>query len=573
MNSSPADPSRRFGLGDIPGALLFILLFLFFEGYRFAVGNQSVFLPLIESLYHFPYLKQDFGVENRYYYHPFFNHALAWLNLFFSLPLLFAAVQAATLFLLFLSLRHLARLAGVSSAAFWLSVLLMFLWQQQGLDGNVLWTNRTECQYFAWPFVLTSVIGLLRARYFLCGLCAGFVFFLHFQMGLILIGLSGLCALLQKDDTFRPQRLILFSAGAAIFSIPTLIFFSNILLSGQVLVGSKFVEYYSFRAKHHMAWDMRLYLLFFSFSLFPFFAAKLLPSHRTAGGEAPSVLGRLGVLQSVMLILGTLQFADYYLGFGFLARLQVLRLMPLVYVTGLFFTACVLLELLQSPKFKLRALAVFLIFLAGPRFIAYQSLRENWIYFLLTLVALFFAWTGIGHHPLSLRRMVSYFALAFFARHAVLNAGGFTYEPPPLHYNQPQTPWQDVCRAARQMTGRDARFLHPPYRTGFVFYSKRISFVEFKYGANYAKAYREWDKRLMLAASGMRHEECRQKSCLALIKDYYNELDEAAVLKIAREYGVDYFVTESPRAYDFPLLYQNAEFKLYALSEYSKGAS
>ena len=132
-------------------AVIFTLLFFVFEGYQFGVGNQLVFLPVIDSLSKYPHLANDFGVSLCRFYHPFFNISMAWLSGFISLPLLFLLMQTLLVLIFHITLRRITLFFFDSPIIYWSVVILMFLWTQQGVDGNVLWTNRLEAQYLAWP--------------------------------------------------------------------------------------------------------------------------------------------------------------------------------------------------------------------------------------------------------------------------------------------------------------------------------------------------------------------------------------------------------------------------------------
>ena len=80
---------------------------------------------------------------------------------------------------------------------------------------------------------------------------------------------------------------------------------------------------------------------------------------------------------------------------------------------------------------------------------------------------------------------------------------------------------------------------------------------------------------------GYLDEFLRRMNALGMVSDLQNgrlleqaeqdrqwrELTDAQLLSVAREYGIDYAVFETPRATKLPVVHQNARYKIVALRE------
>ncbi len=543
------------------GALFFVFLFLFCEGYEYGTGNQTVFVPVIESRIQFPHLQADFGVSTHALYHPFFNEAMARLGTLMPLPLVFLVMQTALLVFLYAVLRKFSVFFRQSAEVFWLAVLLMFLWGQQGADGNVFWTNRLEAQYLAWPVLLLAFISYLRGNFARAGLWLGLACLAHFQLGLIAAAvLFSSCFF--PDPLPRRSRWLHMTAGFALVGLPVVIFFVRSFLADKALWGPDFMAFAHMRATHHMAWNSRLGLLFLLLGLLPMALEK------AWSAESRQALKRLILLQSLMLVFGALHYADYYLQWGFLARLQFLRLLPFVYVSGVFFTAWLLLEILKSEKLVLRLAACFLIFAAGPRLIGFRSLSQNWIYIASSFLSL--ALVGVKRPKRPLALLAGLGSIVLLTKILVWVPGQRpVFTPPVLNYDTSQTrrdDWAKICRSASHWVPKEALVLTPPDKPGFVFLSKRCAFVEFKSGANHRRTFKEWRSRLELAMGGRSLSRCSGTSaCMESIRRGYEALDEEKIAAISRAYGIGFFISSGPGTYPYEKLAASGPFNLYRL--------
>jgi len=564
-------PSPQRAINYAAESLLFLFLFLVFEGYKFGVGNQLVFLPVIESLKNYPHLALDFGVSARAFYHPFFNLSMAWLNYLIPLPFIFFTLQTALIFLLYATTRRLAAFFFDSPAVYWFGTLLLFLWAQQGLDDNVLWTNRLEAQYLAWPWILTAAITYLSGHWGLTGLWVGLVCVFHFPLGVISGIIFSALALL-PEDTPRIKNMLRLWAGGAILALPVFLYSLKGIFTDHFLIGPAFIPFAALRNSHHMDFNLRLAVLFAFLAVIPYSVLWISKLRSHFSETQLRAIARLARLQTVLIVFGAAQYADYYLHVGILSRLQFLRLLPLIYLTGVLFAAYLFLKLLQAPTYWPRLLSCFTIFLIGPRLITYQSLRENWIYILITLVAMTI--TFLLKHSrfknIGLLSLVLFFPLAWCTKTVSLSPqSNFSFHEAPFLWNaerQSTDPWVDICQKTGRSIPKSDLVLSPPYMNGFVYFSKRKTFVEFKSNGAHKETYLEWLKRLTLAIGGEPLNNCSGMNCLDRIKRDYNQLEPAQIDKIVQLYGAAYFVTESPKRYPYEQLYANGSYKLYQLT-------
>jgi len=556
-------------------ASVFTLLFFLFEGYQFGVGNQPVFLPVIEAFGRYPHLANDFGVSARTYYHPFFNISMAWLSCFVPLSLVFFVIQTFLILIIYVTLRKLSSFFFSSSRVYWGGIFLMFLWAQQGIDDNVLWVNRLEAQYLAWPCILAAFSAYLSSKWGRAGLWTGAICLLHFQLGVI-TGIILITLAIISEPMQRHRSTLTFLAGSAVLGIPVFCYSLHSIFMDHFLIGPAFMPFATLRASHHMLFDLRLAILFILLALIPSTILKISKLRAQFSSLQINFIERLERLQMTLLLFGAAQYTDYYLHIGVLSRLQFLRLFPFVYLTGVLFLAHFLLQLLRTPTYRLMFLSCLAIFLIGPRLITYQSLRENWIYAFITLVAMGFSILLKNRHVknIGFASLVLFFPLAWCSKTVSLSPqAGFSFHPAPFLWNaerQTKDPWVDICQKTGQSSSESDLVLSPPYMNGFVYFSKRKTLVEFKSNGVHKKTYLEWLKRLTLAGGGKPLQNCSGMNCLDKIKQEYNQLEPAQIDEIIRLYGAAFFVTESTKVYPYELQYANGTYKLYRLRPSAK---
>jgi hypothetical protein len=120
-----------------------------------------------------------------------------------------------------------------------------------------------------------------------------------------------------------------------------------------------------------------------------------------------------------------------------------------------------------------------------------------------------------------------------------------------------QDPWADVQIFARDHSHKDDLFIVPPYLPGFTTYSMRASLGDWAEGSTLLyldnRFTREWFQRMY---------DIGWKD-IDLMRDGYNSLTTDELTAAAKKYGAKFAVTEKPKVFDLPLLYENEKFILY----------
>ena len=122
-------------------------------------------------------------------------------------------------------------------------------------------------------------------------------------------------------------------------------------------------------------------------------------------------------------------------------------------------------------------------------------------------------------------------------------------------------PWADLQIFAREHSQKDDLFIVPPYMNDFGLYSYRATLGDWAEGANilymdntFARA---WLERMNDLGW---HTLWGEKSG-------YNGLPTEAIVATAKKYGVSFIITEKPKHFELPLIYENSQFILYTISD------
>ncbi len=120
-------------------------------------------------------------------------------------------------------------------------------------------------------------------------------------------------------------------------------------------------------------------------------------------------------------------------------------------------------------------------------------------------------------------------------------------------------PWADIQIFAKEHSQKDDLFIVPPYMNDFGIYSERATLGDWAEGANilymdnaFAK---EWLARM---------NDLGWKTFLGS-RSGYNDLSTEQILTTAQKYGAGYIVTEKPKRFDIPRIYENDQFILYTV--------
>jgi len=555
---------------------LFAVVFFLIEGYEFGVSNQTVFLPVIQAYLGDTYLLQDFGTHNHLFYHLNFNYILAFLSKFLGLSHSFFLGQAMVAVLLYVSIARITRCLFEDRKILLVSFILLFLWGNLGLDGNVLWANRLEAQYISWPLTLFAVDFLLKERYNLSAFFAGLSFVFHFPLGLLT---AAIIFPTMITSTLRmrgnPLRVVKAAFVYLLFFIPVFFEHSHTLFHEDVNWGHSFIDYAAFRMPHHMLFDARLFAAFLFFILL---AAGSYASFKKSGTSPPAFLenhAKVLILSAITLGIGLLQYADFYQWkWGALCRLQPLRMSPLIALFGILYLSALLIRLIRHSSLWANILAILLCFLLGPRFVGYLSMRQNWLYpavtFTVVIALIVLRKTQNTQVERSTVLLLIPLILMLISKGYIETNGGLHLKTPRFFYDmreEKNDPWVDACRWISSHAEKNALFITPPYLQGFTFYAGRKTIVEFKSGANYKKQAAEWRERLTDLSGGVPLANCSGFTCDDVMKKNYSLLDAPKIKSLAQKYGAAYLVTDAGKTYPFKMLYKNASYTVYSLAD------
>jgi hypothetical protein len=113
---------------------------------------------------------------------------------------------------------------------------------------------------------------------------------------------------------------------------------------------------------------------------------------------------------------------------------------------------------------------------------------------------------------------------------------------------------------AKMNSQKDDLFIIPPYMNDFGIYSQRATIGDWAEGGNIiyldGRFAREWFDRMYDLGWRKRFGA----------KEGYGALTTDEVRRAARKYGAAFVITEKPKEFSLPKLYENKEFILYRLN-------
>ena len=129
------------------------------------------------------------------------------------------------------------------------------------------------------------------------------------------------------------------------------------------------------------------------------------------------------------------------------------------------------------------------------------------------------------------------------------------------YFRGERDPWADIQLFAKEHSQKDDVFIVPPYMNDFGLYSDRATLGDWAEGANilymdntFAQA---WLERMNDLGW---HTLWGEKSG-------YNGLSTEAIVATAKKYGASFIITEKPKHFELPLIYENSQFILYTISD------
>jgi len=118
-------------------------------------------------------------------------------------------------------------------------------------------------------------------------------------------------------------------------------------------------------------------------------------------------------------------------------------------------------------------------------------------------------------------------------------------------------PWADIQIFAKENSRKDALFIVPPYCNDFGLYSQRATLGDWAEGANILYMDNTFAKEWLTRMNDLGWKDIRGA------EDGYKELSTEEIVTTAHKYGADFIVTEKPKHFELPMLYENKQFALY----------
>jgi hypothetical protein len=127
------------------------------------------------------------------------------------------------------------------------------------------------------------------------------------------------------------------------------------------------------------------------------------------------------------------------------------------------------------------------------------------------------------------------------------------------YFRGKRDPWADIQTFAKQHSTKDALFIVPPYINDFGLYSQRATLGDWAEGANILYLDNLFAKKWL-----ERMNDLGWKTMYGA-RSGYNSLSTEEIVSVAKKYSAVYIVTEKPKCFELPRIYENSEFILYKM--------
>jgi len=496
------------------------LMILYNGGIAVGYLNHTALLPVVRRILNPDYLPRDFGIALRLYHHRIFAQVVAVGSGILGEDGAIIALTLVGMVLMAACLLYLSRSLGLSLAGYATAGVLLALQAAEtgrGLEANrFLGNDHIMPPTFAHALILLAVSLLIKGQCRAASFAAGLILLMHTQIGVLFV-LILLPLLFTRLRGRPPRESLICLALLAAPLLPLLPQISQMARHGAADV-SGLIDYFRFRQPHHFAFRADRMVLVVCFFLVQLCTLAWLNRRRHPGAEAVRCLASLSAL---ILVSSGLHYLDYHLlKWGPIARMQFLRLSPLVTVFGML---CVVLCLqvgagwvcCRRPELDLRRMGH--LWLAG-----------------LVLATSAFAYADEVHRP----------GYALIRKH-----------------REESSPWADICRHIRESTNSDTVFLTPPGNEGFTYLSERSTVAEFKISPDGGMCLKEWYERLRDLAGGALPEGTGFENEHSL-NEAYARLGPEALIALAAKYGARMAVLPSDSPVPFEPIYSNPAYRV-----------
>jgi hypothetical protein len=482
--------------------------------------NHAGLLPVVRRLVDPAYLPGDFGIDLRLHHHQTWTLLIAWLSRLVGEITALAILNWIGVALVFAGLWRLARAAGLGLGATVLVCTLLAtggLFMNHGLEINrFLGNGPIMPPTYANAFVLLSLAAVLGRSWIAALGWAGMALLFHLQVGIIWILVLAVLALRERDQltgrTVALGGLLLLGIAA-----PALANLVTLIGEGAASAAYKLTDV-DFRNAHHFRLRSTSNALKILAHFAVLWGVYRLFTRRSEHNAA--ALGQLAWTATALLLLAGLHFLDYYaVRDGTVARLQTIRLSPLIPLLGGIALAAWLQQLLtrwRSARFAESVILVLAVGIVVGKVVQAQHSDE----------------------PFDLR----------------------------IHdYADTAGPWAEVARWARDAGPRDGLYVTPPGHVGFTVLSDRSTVVEFKINPDGGRGLADWYARLRAVTGDRMPTGDNRGANAAALDAAYADLSAEGFAALGRRYGVRYAVVPLASRAPGRELYRNTAYRVVEL--------
>ncbi len=533
-----------------------------------ALGFQGYYYGTFDQIIHIPYLKK-YVDPALYPGDPFFAPSAQQSSFFWYLlaPFYRQGILEVAMFVMHLVVTYLTFWAiwTLSETLFhdplvslMASVSLAF--PHVGFAGFPLLEFSLLNRTFVLPFLLCAIVLYLRGRYALAYGLAGLMCNLH------LTSVSFVLAMFLFDSLLRFRRIGLrtLAVGMAAFGLCALpvVLWKAGGSPTDLSVRPEWFATLALGAFSHFFYfwmpNLQVPLTALSgFGTLALFAIGRWPFAKTEQGQVITHF-----MGAVLIILALEFFTAYWLPITIVIQLQIIRAGVFALLFGYLYFASYLVGRFRSGALGrfdasmlalgmcLSPLAFILVIMWGAQRLV-ASPRWRQIIVPVGLVALLVGSVALAQR-LGLWR-------------------------PGIHVFPQRTDWYDVQLWARNHTPKDALFITPPhiygfFETGWRVFSERSTLALFSdltdkvaYSPSYLETWRPRFEDLAPGALAQFRGDFFENQALTA-RAFYNQ-SSADLLEVAHKYGADYLVMEKPNFRDFPAVYENGRFVVYAVPD------
>lgn len=549
---------KRFGIYPTIKKYSFLLVITFatmfsllYEGYNFGQNDHAIYIPYLQSL-----------VDNSLYHHDvmvqtwkevYFGSLWKWfafLSLFFPLQQLFLLFHILIRFFFFLGIYFLMQKLTQKKI---LSLFAVFLWifPKPSLGFDIFYNQFGQSE-FGLSLLLFALICYFSSHYVIAGLLIAISFYIHPPMA----GFLAFCIVcsLFFQKAYKQLLSFIFLVGilAAPIIYPVLLFAKN-----RMGYDTTWMHLTMIRSPHHsfpFTWSIPTiwfpYLLFTlssGISLWILCSKNLFPYKKFITILLPMYCFLLAgiIFSEIIPVPKIVAIVPFHIS----PLVTVLLSLPpiLLIYRGLKHKQLVIVTV--------SCLALLLYFFSNFTF-TLNSVQYSFVLLLLGIEGYVLITKKKPQYVLKSFLLVLFCYLCFVKTPQLIRAN-FLKNDPYLH------DWTVTQRWALYHTGKNTLFLTPTYLEGFQVYSKRATFADWKEGTiGYLSPeyLREWWKRMEMIGLTQTHYSYSDQ------KNIYQHLNEQKVLSIAKQYHIQYLITEhTTMHYSLIKVYENHHFIIYRI--------